>query len=525
MASSSEIKAARERFKARYERYKNGAISNLNETAEEKAARIERGKKNFKFFVEYYFAEYCTNEDGSVIETPDFHIDFANKIKRDRSIKAIQRWARAHAKSVVSDLLLPMWLWVNDDIYYMVQIGNNEDKAKILIADLQAAFMNPRIVYDFGIQKTYGTWEKGYFKTQNGFVCKAFGMGQDVRGLRLKSRRPDYIVADDLEDKDTLRNPKKQDEVANWLLTSVIPTMDGNRRRFIMAGNLFAPRMIQTVLEELRPGWWVHRIDAYNPTTYEPRWKAKYSADYWREMELGDNGIGILASRAEYCNQPHKEGKIFKEAQIQWGERPRLNQFKVITAHWDIAYAGNKNSDYNAVRVWGLYNPAKTPDVVQFWYITSFVRQTVMKEAVLWMCEYQKQLPQSVKIHWRFEAQFWNDEVKRIIKEGEEEKNVKLHLVKIDTPRGKKYDRILELQPYFQNARIFWDKTKKADNDTIEGLEQLYSIEPNYRTHDDAPDADHQAIKYNETHISKGNNMIRSGKYKNTKQNKRGYRN
>ncbi len=523
MASSKDIKEAKIRFLDRIARYKSGAIADLNETPQEKEFRIARAKKEFKFFVEYYFADYTTNEDGTQIETPDFHIEFANKVKRDKTIKAIQRWARAHAKSVVSNVFLPMWLWINNDIFYMVQIANNEDKAKILIADLQAEFQNPRIVYDFGIQKTVGSWEKGYFITKNGFVCKGFGMGQDVRGLRLKSKRPDYIVADDLEDKDTLRNPKKQDEIANWLLTSVIPTMDGDRRRFIMAGNLFAPRMIQTVLEELRPKWYIHRIDAYNTTTYEPRWKAKYTADYWREMEIGDNGIGIIAARAEYCNQPHKEGKIFKETQIQWGERPKLSAFKIITGHWDIAYAGNSKSDYNAVRVWALYNPAKNKDIVQFWYINSFVRQTIMKDAVMWMCHYQKNLPETVKIHWQYEAQFWNDEVKRTIKEAEEATGTKLHMVKIDTPRGKKYDRILELQTYFQNNRLFWDNTKKADNDTVEGLEQLYGIEPNYRTHDDAPDADHQAIKFLDAHVSSTNGALRTGKYT-KKNNKRGYR-
>ena len=520
MATVSEIKEAKLRFKARLERYKSGAILDINETKEEKQERIEKAKKSFKFFVSYYFSDYAIDSDGNVIETPDFHVNFANRVKRDKTVKAIQRWGRAQAKSVVSDLLLPMWLWINKDINYMVQIGNNLDKAKILIADLQAEFSNPRIVYDFGIQKTLGSWEKGYFITKSGFTCKAFGMGQDVRGLRMKNKRPDYIAADDLEDKDTLRNPKKQDEIANWLLTSVIPTMDGSRRRFIMAGNRFAPRMIQTVLEELMPTWYVHEIDAYDIVTYKPAWNSKYTADYWRQIE---KEIGILAARAEYCNIPHVEGKIFKKEQIQWGERPKLNHFKVIVGHWDIAYAGTKTSDFNAVRLWGLYNPIKRKDIAQFWYIDSFVQQTKMKEAVEWMCLVQLNLPDSVKVHWRFESQFWNDEVKRTIKEAEKKYSVNLNIVKVDTPKTKKYDRIITLQSYYQNSRLFYAKDKKAHNDTIEGLEQLYGIEPGYRTHDDAPDADEQCIKYLEKHIRSSGRTIRSGKYK-SKRNKRGYR-
>lgn len=508
MASSTEIRIAKQRYKARLDHYKKGDARILNETADAKEKRISELKKSFKLFVEYYFADYLKDENGKIITTPDFHVDFANKVKKNKSIKIIQRWARAHAKSVVSDIFLPMWLWANDDIFYMVQIGNSEDKAKILIADLQAEFSNPLIVNDYGVQKTRGNWEKGYFVTANGFVCKSFGMGQDVRGLRLKNKRPDYIVADDLEDKDTLRNEKKQDEVAQWLLSSVIPTMDGNRRRFVFAGNKFAPRMIQTVLEELNPNWTIHQIDAYTLPNHLPRWKEKYTATYWKEIE---KEIGILAARAEYCNQPHATGKIFKPEQIQWGTRPSLNHFKAIVGHWDIAYAGTETADYNAVRVWGLYAPEKK-EIKQFWYIDSFVRQTKMKEAVQWICEYQKSLPETVRIQWQFESQFWNDEVKRIITETEKQYNLKLNLIKIDTPKGKKYDRILELQPYFQNNRIFYDQTKKADTDCIIGLQQLYKIEPGYRSHDDAPDADHQAIVYLETR-SVTRQAIRTGNY------------
>ncbi|MEA2041143.1 MAG: hypothetical protein U9N85_01135 [Bacteroidota bacterium] len=488
---------------------KSGNAVDYSESIEQKQQRIEKAKKDFRFFVETYLRHYITDtETRQIIQSPDFHIKFAKRVKRDKRLKTIMRWARAHAKSVLADLFIPLWLWINDDIGYMVIIANNEDKAKILLSDLQAEFSaNELLKHDFGEQNQYGSWEKGYFVTKSGFIAKAVGMGQDVRGLRMKSLRPDYIVADDLEDKDTIKNPKRQDEVELWLRTSVIPTMDGRRARFIVANNLFAPRMIQTVLEENTEGWHIDLINAYNPTTYEPTWKEKYTPEYWQEIE---REIGTVSANAEYNNSPHIEGKIFKQEQIQWGKRPRRNQFKVITGHWDIAYAGNDTSDYNAVRVWGLYK-------YDFWYIDSFVKQTKMRAAVEWMCMYQKGLPKTVRVHWRFESQFWNDEVSRTIKEAEKRHNVFLYLVKTDTPKTRKYDRIIKLQPYYQNGRIFYDKDKKAHKDTQTGLEQLYGIEPGYRTHDDAPDADEQAIGYLETHLRASEGSIRTGKYKRNK--------
>ena len=319
-------KYAVERYRANIERVKSGANINLNETKQEQKNRIALAKNDFAYFVEKYLAHYITDSDtNKIIKSPDFHISIAKKIKREKRIKAILRWGRAHAKSVIADLFIPLWLWINNDIFYMVIIANNEDKAKILLSDLQAEFAaNELLKHDFGEQHKYGDWSKGYFVTNNGFIAKAIGMGQDVRGLRMKSKRPDYIVADDLEDKDTIKNPKRQDEVAKWLLAAVIPTMDGNRSRFVVANNLFAPRMIQTVLEEQTTGWHINQINAYNPVTYEPRWKAKYTDEYWKRIE---SELGTIAANAEYNNKPHIEGKIFKEEQIQWRRLPRLKQF------------------------------------------------------------------------------------------------------------------------------------------------------------------------------------------------------
>jgi hypothetical protein len=105
------------------------------------------------------------------------------------------------------------------------------------------------------------------------------------------------------------------------------------------------------------------------------------------------------------------------------------------------------------------------------------------------MCDYQKGLPSSVTILWQYESQFWNDELQRVLEEVQQEKGVNLRIIKKDLPKTKKYDRILKLQPYYQNSRIYYNNKVKAKNDIQIGLAQLKSIEPGYKSHDDFPDA------------------------------------
>jgi len=502
-------KKAKELFLKKLELIRASASINPFESYEEQRSRIERAKKDIAFCVVTYFPHYATAACAK------FQIDFANKVKREKTIKAFAQWGRGLAKSVWCDVIIPFWLWMNDEAHYLVLVGQNYDKAKQLLGDLQAEFeVNPQIIKDFGEQKLEGSWEDGNFKTRGckeqglkGFIARAAGIGQSVRGFRIGAQRPDLCVVDDIETRETARNPKRQDEYVKWVKEDLVPTMDGPIRRLLYANNRFAPRMIQTELQDLQPDWHVSHVPAYNKATYEPAWKEKYPADYYRNIE---KEIGRLSALAEYVQEPHIEGKIFTQEQINWDKLPRLDHLKIIVGHWDIAYAGNKNSDYNAVRIWGICKNNL------FWYVQGFVKQTKMADAVRYICEVQKTKPASVIIHWQYESQFWNDEVERTINETSKEARVTLNISRVDTPRTRKYDRILTMQPRYQNNRIRYNEAMKGDADTQEGLAQLYGIEPGYNCHDDAPDADEQAIAFLEKHIpiSSGSGSFRSGKMK-----------
>ncbi len=467
-------KIALERYLQKIELARSAGMPNPYETSKEKRERIERLKKNPAEMVAYYFPHYATSDCA------DFQTEWAKKVKKDKTFKGIAQWGRASAKSVWNNIFIPFWLWMQGEPMYLVIIGNNLNRAEQLLEDLRAEFeANPRIIADFGEQMQQGTWESGFFITKGGFIGQALGMGQSVRGLRVKNLRPTHIVGDDIETKDLVKNPKRQLEMVRWILRDLIPTMDGDIRRFIQANNRFAPVMIQTLLAEQNPSWVVHQVNAYDPVTYEPTWYQKYSAQYFKEIE---SEIGTLAANAEFNNSPYVEGVIFKDEQFNWVDLPRIDHFDAIIGHWDIAYAGTKNSDYNAIVITGLKDG-------KYYIIDCFCVQSKMKQAVEWMCDYQKKLPASAIVHWQYEGQFWNDEVQRTLKEVQEEKGVYLNILKKQLPKLSKLDRILRLQPYFQNRRVYFNKKLKANAHMLVGLTQLKGIEPGYKVHDDFPDA------------------------------------
>ena len=493
-----EDKQALERYKKRLEFAKSAGTVNAFETKVEQTARIDRAKKDYAFMCQQYFPHYATCEPA------ECHLKAARQVIKNPTIKKFDELPRGFGKSVMDDVLLPFWLWMNDQAHYIVVVTVSKDRASELLEDLRAEFEgNPKIINDFGEQHNIGQWEKGFFITKSGFVGKALGAGQSVRGLRVKSRRPDYIVVDDLETKETIKNPKRQNEYVKWIERDLIPTMDGDIRRFVYANNRFAPVMIQTKLQERHPKWIVNHVKAYNPITYKPTWLAKYSDTYYKELE---DEIGTLALEAEYLQKPHIEGEIFKIEHIQYCKHLRLNQFKHIVGTWDVAYSGKSTGDYNAIAVQGLHQK-------NFYVIDGFVKQCKMREAVAYMCDFQKRLPPTVMVHWKFEAQFWNDEVERVIKETQKAFGIILNITKLFVPKVKKYDRILSLHPYYQNNRIFYFEKLKASNDVQVGITQLLGIEPGYKTHDDFPDTHQQGITILETYnVPEGANQYKQGK-------------
>lgn len=493
-------KEARERYLRKLEFIRSSARSSAFESPEEKKAAIIRAKNDIKFLVERYFSHYAT------AECAPFQIEWAELLKDDPNFTGFCKWGRGLAKSVWNNIIIPFWLWLNEGKKYLVVIAVNEKKGVRLLEDLKAEFeSNPQIIADYGEQKNPGSWGEELWITKGGFIGQALGFGQSCRGLRVKEKRPDHFSLDDLETRETIKNPKRQDEMVEWVEQELLPAMDGEFERLVFCNNWFAPVMFLRKLHELHPDWKVHEVKAYDPVTYIPAW-SKYSEEYYRNKEMR---MGVLSARAEYNHDAKPKGKIFKPEQIQWAPLPRLNHFKIIVGHWDVAYAGTESADYNAVRIWGLKE-------FDFYYISSFVKQTKMREAIVYMCMFQKLLPPSVMIHWQYESQFWNGEVDRTIKEVQKATGVTLNLTRVDTPRIKKYDRVLSLQPYYQNARIFYSEKMRSNADTQTGLNQLYGIEPGYSGHDDAPDADEQAIKFLEKHINAGSedSGYRAGKVK-----------
>lgn len=453
---------------------------NYAENKEAKQKRIDRAKKDYNFFVSYYFPHYADSDCAP------FHIEEANKVLKNKHIKAIEEWARGLAKSTHFDIFIPVWLHLfHDELKCMLLVGKNDKSAKLLLSDVQAEFeANPQLLHDFGKLVSTGDWSEGNFSTSIGAAFYSLGKGMSPRGLRNGPHRPDYIVLDDADDDEECRNPMRVDKSVNWVLRALIPCMGSLITRFIMVNNRIGRNTILTRLAENKK--FTHRrVNALNDKGV-PNWSAKYDIAFYK-MQIGI--IGLPAFNTEYMNKPEMEGKIFADEYIQYRPRLKYREYQRIVAYWDVAYSERKTADCNAVVIVGLKGVEKH-------ILKTFCRQSNMENVLRWMYAYQASVPNDITVEWYGESQFWNTTVELAIQTVSKEFKFKLPIMFLDRPgRGSnKYSRIIQMVPTFQRREVYFAEEEKFNLDLQEGIDQLKGIEPGYNGHDDFPDALEGAI-------------------------------
>jgi len=485
--NKAELKKAIERWKAHVDEVHSATAYNLNETPVQRLRRIARLRSDYAAFVDYYFPHWTTNPDtGKATPCAPFHIDAANKIRRDRNFKGAFMWHRGAAKSTNMDVFVPMWLMCQEhrDINVVVIVGKSEINAITLLGDIQAELQyNQRYIHDFGEQYNAGNWEEGEFVTASGVAFFARGRGQSPRGLRYRSHRPDYIVIDDLDDDELVESPARVSKLFDWVRSALFGTLDGGRGRFIMVGNLIAKNSVLAKWCEIKSVQ-VTRVNIYDKNG-NISWAAKWTPE---EVQALADVAGYRAFQKEYMNNPIIEGAVFRNDWIRWGKRPSWSKFSEFVLYIDPSFKGSTKNDFKAAKLWGKAGTT-------LYHLRAFVRQCSVAEMVRWCYDlYEWARGQGIAIRWYMEANFMQD---TILDEFRREGDIRGYQLPITGDKRKKPDkfqRIEAISPLWERGFVIYDESQRDDPDMLAGIDQTLAFEKGMRGHDDAPDADEGAI-------------------------------
>jgi len=473
----------------------SGTKAPVLEPAYQQRIRIAELKGNFEKFCQYYFPHYMSAPFGY------FHKRDVKAIVKNKTIFAVLEWPRAHAKSVVIDVFLTLFLKAIGELNGVILTSNNKEKAMMLLLDCQAELeANERYINDFGKQVTYGDWEAQSFATQDGIGFWAYGRGQSPRGTRKGAKRPNLIIVDDIDDKEICRNHDRVIEACDWILEDLLGCFDLHGGRFVMVGNrIHKDSILANIVGDIEEGAeakpHIHHSKVFaleNPKTHKedqsidgvPAWKENYSrADVDERMRL----MGYRGAQREFFHHHIEEGKLFKREWLRYGKRLHLGQYLHIVSYLDPSYKDTKKNDYKAIIVIGRIG-------IFYHILKCWVRQTSKGAMVRAHYDIDESLRANgalTPFHF-MEANFMQEDthMPEYTKEAETRGNM-LPISGDKRTKPNKYSRIENMTALFERGLVIIDETLKNDPDTGTFVEQLLAFPTG---HDDAPDALEGAI-------------------------------
>lgn len=462
-----------------HQRIQSGKFE-VRESKETQSKRIKKAQNDYAFFVKTYFPEIARCQCGK------FQIDAANYIRNNPNTRAVFEWARGHAKSTHMGVLVPLWLKIQPtkQFNHMVLVSKSEESATRLLADLQQQLQfNDLYIRDFGQQMKTGNWAEGEFVTTDDCFFTSLGRGQSPRGLKHNGHRPDYIVVDDIDDDEMVRNPNRVNIATEWVLTALFGTMELGRGRFILVGNRIAKRSILSGIVA-RPNVH-HTVVNILDRKGQPSWKENYTLDEINDIR---QTIGERNFQKEYMNNPITEGTIFAQKQIHYGKMLPLKDYKTLICYTDPSFKNSTNADYKATVLVG-----KAPDG-HFHLLKAYADQTSVSTMISWHYQIMDFVDGKVPVLYYMESNFMQD---LMLDEFTKVGNALGHHVPIRGDNRKKPDkfaRIEAMQPLFERGLVIFNEKEKESTGMAVLEEQLLMFERGSRAHDDAPDALESAI-------------------------------
>lgn len=454
----------------------------LADTSEAKEARVARARKDYQYFVETYFPHLCTDKDTrQVTRCGKFQIDAARYLKAHRHTRAVFEWARGHAKSTHISLMIPIWLMIQEvrTINVMLLISKSEESADRLLSDLQCELeFNTLLKADFNIRVDEGSWSTGEFKTADGMFFMAIGRGQSPRGIKNRGQRPDYIVIDDIDDDEMVRNPSRVSQAFDWCLSALLGAMDMGRGRFVLVGNRIGKDSILSRFAE-RPDTHHTLVNALDASG-EPSWKEKYSREEILKLRTY---MGERRFQKEYMNNPVNEGAVFLRKHIRYGKMLPLKEYRSLVCYTDPSFKASTTNDFKSTI---LVGKTKTGE---YHVLKAYADQTSVSNMVAWHYDIDAYIAGRCPVMYYMESNFIQD---LMLDEFRKVGDAVGHQIPIRGDARKKPDkfsRIEAMQPLFERGLVVLNEKEKNDPGMMQLVEQLLMFEKGSRIHDDAPDA------------------------------------
>jgi phage terminase large subunit-like protein len=484
MALSKDLKKRLEEWKQRSLEIRNATLETaISESEEEKQERIRRLliPGNYGKFISYYFGQDTADP---LVDAPSarFHVESYMQLQAHSWITQFRPWYRGAAKSIHSVVGNPLALMARKETKFILVVGANEDRAKILLSDLQLQLENnQRYIADFGPQKSYGDWSEGAFETQDGVYCLAVGLNQPIRGLRRGPNRPDLVIIDDIEDREVALNPDLVRKRGEKITGDIMKSFGKKWKRMVVANNFITKTGVMAYLMDKLERLETTKIHQVNfiDKNGKPTWPERYTEE---DVQMELINTPYFEFQRELMNNPIEEGRLFRSEWIKYKVAGYIKKWDGFIIYMDPSYT--KKGDYKAGAGLGFKDG-------KIYCVEAFCRKCEITELVNWYFNtVEKLFKKGISPMSYFDGTASQDAVHMpVFRQAAKDRQFPILPMADKSARIDKHARIeATLTNALFNGLLVFDQRLQDDPDLNTGMNQLLGFEKGTRGHDDFPD-------------------------------------
>lgn len=222
---------------------------------------VEQCATDLELFARTFFPEYFKSEWSTFhYEMVEFLEDIILR-KQDIENKFVVAAPRGHSKSTIFTFLCVMWCCCYKYKKVIIVVSATNGIAKKFIMDCRTQLeTNERILEHFGKQRGEILWASTEFITANGVYVGGKGSGEQLRGLKINGSRPDLVLIDDLESKESVSTQLQIDNTEDWFTGDLLP-MGTPTCDFLYVGTILSySAFLYKLLHEPRFSSWERKI-------------------------------------------------------------------------------------------------------------------------------------------------------------------------------------------------------------------------------------------------------------------------
>ena len=300
--------------------FSQDAIKSLMKRTINADFRTQLARIDMEFFFRFYLGEYFS-DPMSDVHRASFEDIRELRETRGRA-QLVEVWPRGFGKSTILCEGLPLWIVCNGLGHFIPIISDSLDQAighlDVIKRELEN---NERLREDYGDFVSRKTWRQESIVTNSGVTITALGSGTRIRGRKKGSKRPDWIILDDIENNRAVRSETQRKTLRDWLTQEVIPAGSPNCK-VIMVGNFIHYACLLKECYE-NPMWRGRLYQAINSFSDNP--------GLWAEWEDIITDISDK-NHAENAQRFYLENKkdMLQGTKVEWPDRQGYSYLELM---------------------------------------------------------------------------------------------------------------------------------------------------------------------------------------------------